>query len=157
MKRIEIIVTGRVQGVGYRGYSASRAAFHRITGFIENLSDGSVRIVAEGEDVDISLFLEDFTATEEPIIQVSNLEVTELPYVGEFDGFSVRYGEMQQELFFRSGLMIEYLNEMVKIQQKQLENQNEFLTVLKQQAEESVKRREVLERIIEAIHTQGLL
>ncbi len=157
MKRNEIIVTGKVQGVGYRGYSASRAAYHQITGFTENLSDGSVRIIAEGEDDVLLLFIEDLWAPDEPIIHVNGLEVTEQPYTGEFYNYSVRFLEIQQEQFARSGLMIEYMNELIKIQRHQLANQDELLLVLKEQTEESVKRREVLERIIEAIHTQGLL
>jgi len=49
-----IIFTGRVQGVGFR-FTARRAADRRqLTGFVRNVSDGTVEMLAQGrpEDVD---------------------------------------------------------------------------------------------------------
>ncbi len=156
MKRREYIISGKVQGVGYRSYAAQLAALHHITGFVENLSDGSVRIVAEGSDEELDLFSQGISASSEPIIQVSGIEETGLPYIGEFMSFSIRFLDQQQEMFARSGLIIEYLHELVTLQRLFLSSQQDLLIVMREQTEESVKRREVLERVIEAIHTQGL-
>lgn len=42
------LVTGRVQGVGYRFFTASIATENGLRGFVRNLPDGSVEVVAEG-------------------------------------------------------------------------------------------------------------
>jgi len=45
----EIIVQGLVQGVGYRFFAIQKAREYGITGYVQNLPDGSVLVVAEGE------------------------------------------------------------------------------------------------------------
>jgi len=50
MKRLRAIVTGRVQGVGYRASVQKRISLLGVTGYVKNLPDGSVEIVAEGLD-----------------------------------------------------------------------------------------------------------
>lgn len=58
MKRAIIIVKGEVQRVGYREAVEKIARKLHITGFVENLKPHDVRIVAEGEDANISKFIE---------------------------------------------------------------------------------------------------
>jgi len=54
----KIVVTGRVQGVGFR-WNAAREAINRgINGFAKNLSDGSVYIEAEGSREQLDSYLE---------------------------------------------------------------------------------------------------
>jgi len=48
MKRIDITVTGRVQGVAFRHHTCCRAEALNLVGWVRNLPDGSVRMVAEG-------------------------------------------------------------------------------------------------------------
>jgi len=43
------IVTGRVQGVAYRNFAQSMALELNLTGFVANLPDGSVEVLAQGE------------------------------------------------------------------------------------------------------------
>ncbi len=45
----EIIVQGVVQGVGYRYFAMHKAKEYGITGYVQNLPDGNVLVVAEGE------------------------------------------------------------------------------------------------------------
>ena len=49
-KRVEIRITGRVQGVLFRHGAREMAQEFGITGWVRNEADGSVRIVAEGEE-----------------------------------------------------------------------------------------------------------
>ena len=50
------IVTGRVQGVGYRAATQHQAHALNIAGYVKNLSDGSVEVVACGAEHDINEF-----------------------------------------------------------------------------------------------------
>ncbi len=57
MKRVRVIVDGRVQGVGFRYYVADGAKQHNIKGHVRNLPDGRVEIDAEGENENLTNFL----------------------------------------------------------------------------------------------------
>lgn len=49
--QIHIRVFGRVQGVGFRAWTVRQALDLHLTGFVRNRRDGSVEILAEGEQV----------------------------------------------------------------------------------------------------------
>jgi len=49
----EWVVTGRVQGVGYRNFAATRALALGLTGWARNEADGSVRVYAAGPEADL--------------------------------------------------------------------------------------------------------
>jgi acylphosphatase len=46
--RVHVIVSGLVQGVGFRYFTARQARALDLTGFVRNLPDGRVEVVAEG-------------------------------------------------------------------------------------------------------------
>lgn len=48
MQSLRILVRGRVQGVGFRAFVVHAAHLHRVTGWVRNLPDGSVEILAQG-------------------------------------------------------------------------------------------------------------
>lgn len=51
MRRIEAVVSGRVQGVGFREFVRHEAATRGIAGYVRNSDDGRrVEVVAEGEE-----------------------------------------------------------------------------------------------------------
>ncbi len=50
-------VKGKVQGVWYRKYTEEKARELNIKGYVKNESDGSVTVVAEGEEEYLSRFL----------------------------------------------------------------------------------------------------
>ena len=50
MKRVEIIITGSVQGVLFRPGTKAEALRLGLVGWVKNELDGSVRIVAEGPE-----------------------------------------------------------------------------------------------------------
>jgi acylphosphatase len=47
-ERLEAVVRGRVQGVAFRWYTQREARRLGLTGWVRNLPDGSVRLMAEG-------------------------------------------------------------------------------------------------------------
>lgn len=49
-----VIFIGRVQGVGFRFTAHRIAARHFLTGFVRNLPDGTVEMLAQGQPKDIS-------------------------------------------------------------------------------------------------------
>lgn len=49
-KRLEVIFSGSVQGVGFRYTAEALSKKFPVTGFVRNLPDGTVELVAEGEE-----------------------------------------------------------------------------------------------------------
>ena len=57
-KTVQVFYEGRVQGVGFR-YTARRvAAGFDVAGYVRNLTDGRVELVASGDDEEVDGFLE---------------------------------------------------------------------------------------------------
>jgi len=89
MIRKTVFYSGRVQGVGFR-YTTRRIASRRaVTGFVRNLSDGRVQLVAEGEPAELDRLVADIEQAMGDFIR--NKQETESPATGEFDGFEVRH------------------------------------------------------------------
>ncbi len=55
--RMTAFVTGRVQGVGFRWWTRSRALELGLAGYAKNLTDGRVEVVAEGEPANVDKLL----------------------------------------------------------------------------------------------------
>src|SRR5690606_42016194 len=55
--RITALVSGHVQGVGYRAFVRQQARDLGVTGYAENLADGRVEVVAAGHRADLDLLL----------------------------------------------------------------------------------------------------
>ena len=51
-------VSGRVQGVYYRGTTVTRAREMDIRGYVRNLPDGRVEVLAQGEDAAVAAFIQ---------------------------------------------------------------------------------------------------
>ena len=58
MRARRAIVTGRVQGVGYRFFAERAARDLDLRGWVRNLPDGSVETVAEGEEEAIARYFD---------------------------------------------------------------------------------------------------
>lgn len=58
MKHLDILVTGKVQGVSYRAATKAVADQLGVKGFIKNWPGGEVAIAAEGDDIALDLFLD---------------------------------------------------------------------------------------------------
>ncbi|MDD5143559.1 acylphosphatase [Methanoregula sp.] len=86
MQTLRIIITGRVQKVGFRACIRKIASDLNIAGTVVNLEDGKVQVYATGE----AIILEKFTSMVYscPRAVIRDLQVTEMPLT-TFDGFSV--------------------------------------------------------------------
>lgn len=56
-KRLTLIISGDVQGVGYRYHSSREAQKRGFFGFVANMPDDTVKIVAEGPEEDLKNFV----------------------------------------------------------------------------------------------------
>ena len=57
IQRRQVYYSGRVQGVGFRYTATTIARQYAVTGFVQNLDDGRVQLVAEGDADEITKFL----------------------------------------------------------------------------------------------------
>ena len=88
-QRLRAVVRGEVQGVGFRWSVQRQAGELGLTGYAENLPDGSVRVEAEG-DADRLDQLEAYLRQGPRWAEVESLDVQRAPAPGEFRGFSAR-------------------------------------------------------------------
>ncbi len=88
--RVRVRVFGVVQGVGFRFFTKRIADELGIEGYVMNLDDGSVEIVAEGEEKVINKFLE-YVSRGPPGAVVEDMKVEYEEPKGEFKGFRIIY------------------------------------------------------------------
>ncbi|MCX8082526.1 MAG: acylphosphatase [bacterium] len=90
MKRLHIIIDGKVQGVGFRFYTKDIATKTGVTGWVKNLSNGKVEIVAEGSKEEIQTFLKKL---KEGYLgrNITNIEEIEKAYTGTFSSFEITF------------------------------------------------------------------
>ncbi|MBA3785068.1 MAG: acylphosphatase [Acidobacteria bacterium] len=58
----KFIISGLVQGVGYRFFTQRAAARHQVRGYVKNLADGRVEALAQGSEKSVENFKHDLTA-----------------------------------------------------------------------------------------------
>jgi len=88
--RVHVFAGGRVQGVAYRFYAEKYAVRLGLTGWVRNLSDGRVEVVAEGSASDVDAFVE--RLKEGPsLARVDNFVVRREPATGEFREFRIAF------------------------------------------------------------------
>ena len=90
LKQIHIFVTGRVQGVFFRQSTKVMAIKNNAKGWVRNLDDGRVEIVAQGETQDIDN-LAHWCKTGPANSRVDEFELSEENVTDEFENFEVRY------------------------------------------------------------------
>ncbi len=88
MNRWHILLYGRVQGVGFRAFAASRARQHGVRGEVRNTPDGAVEIVAEGEEATLEAFLEDVQRGP-TLARVSEVDVRRDEGAARYRGFGI--------------------------------------------------------------------
>jgi acylphosphatase len=87
--RLKAVIKGEVQGVGFRWAVQRQAGQLGLTGYAENLPDGSVRVEAEGAPDRLDQF-EDFLREGPRWAEVESLDSERTPATGEFGDFEAR-------------------------------------------------------------------
>lgn len=90
MKRLHVVVRGRVQGVYFRASARDRARQLGVTGWVRNCADGSVELVAEGTTERLAQLLT-WCHGGPPGALVTDVEVRWQDATGEFVDFVIRY------------------------------------------------------------------
>ena len=85
--RCQVHYSGRVQGVGFRFNAQWIARGFRVTGFVRNLADGRVELVAEGGETEVERFLAQ--VADSMAGNISHAEVKRQQATGEFPGFEI--------------------------------------------------------------------
>ncbi len=88
-KRVQVVIFGRVQGVGYRASCARQAVALGLTGWARNRWDGAVEALFEGEAAAVARMIE-WCWDGPPMADVANVEITALPDAPAERGFRVR-------------------------------------------------------------------
>jgi acylphosphatase len=89
--RLEAVVRGRVQGVGFRYWVLKRSNRIGITGWVANELDGSVRVVAEGSSASLDE-LEELLGRGPVGSIVETVQAVRMPATNGFTRFEVRSG-----------------------------------------------------------------
>ena len=90
MKKVRVTITGRVQGVWFRSSTYDKALDLGVTGYVRNLINGDVEIVAEGEDSKVDALVH-WARVGPPLAYVDDVDVEILEYDDEFTIFGIRY------------------------------------------------------------------
>ncbi len=88
--QLQAFISGRVQGVGYRYFVYDHARELGLTGWVRNLQDGRVEVLAEGSLEDLETLL---TALQRGPggSRVKEVQVTWSAASGEFDWFGIEH------------------------------------------------------------------
>jgi acylphosphatase len=87
--QLHAYVKGRVQGVGFRYHTLKSAQKYGLKGWVRNLYDGRVEVLAEGEHQDLNLLLADLRKG--PVSSdVNDVDYEFTEATGKFDRFYVR-------------------------------------------------------------------
>ncbi len=90
-EQLRAVVHGRVQGVGFRHYTVVKATELGLTGWVRNLSDGTVETLAESDKETLDRFLA-WLHTGPSAAHVTQVEAHWSAANGKFADFIVRYG-----------------------------------------------------------------
>ena len=82
------IVSGDVQGVGFRYFTQRVAARHQVTGYVRNLADGRVEALAEGTPESVEGFKHDISAGP-AYSRVEQVEEINLDPTGRYTAFRI--------------------------------------------------------------------
>ena len=126
MKRFVATARGRVQRVSYREHVYNEAFEWNISGYVMNLKNGEVEIVAEGSEEDLREFIDAINITQRPIV-VRSFTVRWEEATGEYADFEIIRGAIQEELFERMDYAGNVLHSMDMKFDRMLDKQDQML------------------------------
>lgn len=88
MRRLHLVIHGRVQGVCFRAYARDKAIALGLSGLVRNRRDGTVELMAEGEDPSLQDLL-GWCWNGPPWARVEHIDADWDEANGEFSGFDI--------------------------------------------------------------------
>ena len=85
-----VLISGKVQGVGFRNFTQMNAKQLGINGYAKNLPNGKVEVVAEGDKSQLDALVA-LLEKGPRFARVDALKVDERPFTGEYKTFGIRY------------------------------------------------------------------
>ncbi len=85
-----VLISGKVQGVGFRNFTQMNAKQLGINGYAKNLPNGKVEVVAEGDKAQLDALVA-FLKKGPRFARVDSLDVDERSFTGEYKTFGIRY------------------------------------------------------------------
>ncbi len=136
MKRFVATARGRVQRVGYREHVYNETFERNISGYVKNLDNGEVEIVAEGSEEDLRDFINEINIIRRPIA-VKSFAIRWEEATGEYADFEIIRGEnLQEETFEWLGYAVNLLQSMDTKLGLWLDKQDQMLQIGKETKEE---------------------
>ena len=89
MIRKHAYYSGRVQGVGFRYTTARVAGNYQVNGYVRNMMDGRVEVVAEGEEIEAQAFLDAVAGEMNDYIR--DTQIIDETGADKFTGFDIRF------------------------------------------------------------------
>jgi acylphosphatase len=90
VKTVRIKVYGKVQGVGFRYYTLRQANKLGVKGWVRNVQDGTVEIVAQGDPASLDR-LSAAVKQGSPASEVKRIHVEEIDGMNRYSSFQVKY------------------------------------------------------------------
>jgi acylphosphatase len=87
MTAVHVHYSGRVQGVGFRYTAVEVARRFAVVGWVKNLPDGRVELWAEGDEAEVTAFLE--AVRQQLRANIHDESRTPAPPTGEYDEFTI--------------------------------------------------------------------
>ena len=84
----KFLISGEVQGVGYRFFAQRAAARHQVLGYVRNLADGRVEALAEGTPEAVEAFKHELV-TGPSFSSVENVEEINVEATGHYSLFRI--------------------------------------------------------------------
>lgn len=91
MKKVKINVRGRVQGVGFRFFTYQQAQKLGLVGYVRNLDNGDVEIIAQGDHLQIAKLTKWIENGGPVSSHISHINICELLPQDDLTSFNVRY------------------------------------------------------------------
>lgn len=86
--RVEIVISGRVQGVWYRRFTQQAARGHGVTGWVKNKINGEVTALLEGDELAVSAVIKECRKGPQNAV-VDDIIIANHPHRGEFSTFTI--------------------------------------------------------------------
>lgn len=90
MMLVHLIVSGRVQGVGFRYSAQEKARAYGLVGWVQNKADGTVEIEVEGEEKAIVNFINEIKSGLNHFIRVDNIEISKSDKIIGYRQFRIK-------------------------------------------------------------------